>query len=71
MTLKSGLQVVYISCKTACVELPTIFDFINIVSFACNLMTLEDVKEELKKMLLDPRLNPIGRYKVDVLEKII
>ena len=39
MTLKSGLADVYISCKTAFVELATILDFINIVSFACNLMT--------------------------------
>ena len=64
MRLKSGLAVVYISCKTALVEDATIFDFINIVSFACKLMTFWDGRILLEKILVDARLKHIGRYKV-------
>ena len=71
MTLKSGLADVYISYKTDFVELATILDFINIVSFACNLMTFWEVKLELIKILVDPRLKPIGKYKVELAGNII
>ena len=57
MTLKSGLAEVYIYCKT---------DVLNIVSVACNLMTFWDDKKLLEKILVDVRLKPIGRYKVEV-----
>ncbi len=64
MRRKSRLAVVYISCKTALVEDATIFDFINIVSFAFNLMTFCDGKILLETILVHARLKPIGRYKV-------
>ena len=71
ITLKSGLQPVYISCRTDLFDVPTIFDFIKMVSFACNLMTFADGKEPLIKTLVDPRIKPMGRYKVDVVGKMI
>ncbi len=65
MTLKSGLAEVYISSKTDLFKDATILDFMNIVSLACNLMTFWDGKILLENILVDARLKPIGKYKVE------